>query len=211
MNDGETPRKRGRPAAFDYDKALEQAMLVFWQHGYEGASMSALMDAMQMNKASIYAAYGDKEALFQKAVERYIAGPASFIMAALQQPAAILVIRALLEGAANMLAAEQYPAGCMVIKGALAGSAAIGQVQDLLSTYRNTTEQQLRQRFEQAQSKQDLSEDVDAGALAKLVMTIHQGMTVQAVNGASAPELLTVAQMAIQMLEAGCVFTTGKK
>lgn len=210
MNDSGTPRKRGRPAAFDYDMALEQAMLVFWQHGYEGASLSTLMAAMQMNKASIYAAYGDKEALFRKVVERYTQGPASFITTALQQPAAVLVIRALLEGAAGMLAADQHPAGCLVTKGALACSAEAGPVQGLLSGYRKATEVLLTQRFERAQSERDLSAEIDAAALAKLVMTVHQGMTVQAVSGASASELLTVARMAIQMMEASYAFMAAK-
>jgi AcrR family transcriptional regulator len=207
MTESVIPKKRGRPAAFDYDTALQNAMHAFWQHGYEGTSMSTLMSVMDMNKASIYAAYGDKEALFQKSVERYVQGPASFIATALQQPTAVAAIRAFLEQAANMLTAEMHPAGCLITRGALACSAEAEKMQGFLSGYRNATEQQLKRRFERAQQEQDLPAAVDISALAKLIMTVHQGMTVQAVSGASGAELQAVVTMTLKMVETMCATT----
>lgn len=84
MTAEKTQTKRGPPAAFDDEIALRQAMYAFWEYGYEGTSMRILMALMQINKASIYAAYGSKEALFKKTVEKYLQGPASFLAETLQ-------------------------------------------------------------------------------------------------------------------------------
>ncbi|WP_029148559.1 TetR/AcrR family transcriptional regulator [Methylophilus sp. 5] len=194
------PKKRGRPVAFDYDTALQSAMHAFWQHGYEGTSMSSLMDAMQMNKASIYAAYGSKEALFQKAVLRYVQGPASFLTAALAQPTALAVIQLMLSQAAQMLTEQSHPAGCLVTQGALACSAESAEIKTLLRGYRQTLEQQLAQRFVRAIDEKDLLGSADPAVLAKWVMTVHQGMTVQATSGATQAELFNVATMATQLI-----------
>ncbi len=65
----------GRPRAFDLDHALDQALQVFWQKGYEGASLSDLTKAMGINRPSLYAAFGNKEDLFRKVLDRYTSGP----------------------------------------------------------------------------------------------------------------------------------------
>jgi AcrR family transcriptional regulator len=201
-------KKRGRPVAFDYEMALQNAMHAFWQHGYEGTSMSTLMAVMGMNKASIYAAYGSKEALFKKALERYVQGPASFLVASLAQPTALAVVQLMLSQAAQMLADQSHPVGCLVTQGALACSAESAEIKTLLGGYRQTLELQLAQRFTRAVSEQDLLPTTDPVILAKLVMTVHQGMVVQAVGGATQAELFNVAAMATQLIAQG--YTTGK-
>jgi AcrR family transcriptional regulator len=201
-------KKRGRPVAFDYEMALQNAMHAFWQHGYEGTSMSTLMAVMGMNKASIYAAYGSKEALFKKALERYVQGPASFLVASLAQPTALAVVQLMLSQAAQMLADQSHPVGCLVTQGALACSAESAEIKTLLGGYRQTLELQLAQRFTRAVSEQDLLPTTDPVILAKLVMTVHQGMVVQAVGGATQAELFNVAAMATQLVAQG--YTTGK-
>lgn len=200
MSTGNIPGKRGRPAAFDHDTALQRAMFAFWQHGYEGTSMSALMAAMQMNKASIYAAYGSKQALFQKCVACYAQGPASFLAASFAQLTALAVIQLLFTQAAHMLTEKSHPAGCLITQGALACSAESAEIKTLLRGYRQTFEQQLAQRFARAMTEKDLLPTVDPAVLAKLVMTVHQGMTVQAVSGATQAELFNVATMATQLI-----------
>lgn len=195
-----SPKKRGRPVAFDYDTALQQAMYAFWQYGYEGTSMSTLMAAMQMNKASIYAAYGSKESLFKKAVEKYVQGPASFLAESLAQPTALAVVQAMLSQAAYSLADQSHPAGCLVTQGALSCSAEAAEMNLLLKGYRQKLEQQLVQRFIRAVDEKDLLAMADPGMLAKFVMTVHQGMVVQAISGATQAELFNVAAMALQMI-----------
>ena len=73
----------GRPRAFDVDEALDQALKVFWRRGYEGTSLPDLTRAMGINRPSLYAAFGNKEALFRKALDRYNDGPAAYVREAL--------------------------------------------------------------------------------------------------------------------------------
>src|ERR1700687_5700303 len=107
----------GRPRSFDSDKALDAAMQVFWRKGYEGASLSDLTDAMGINRPSLYAAFGDKEALFRKALDRYAKGPAAYVREALNQPTAREVAQALLLGTADLLTDPQHPSGCLMVQG----------------------------------------------------------------------------------------------
>ena len=80
--------QRGRPRAFDADAALDGALKVFWEKGYDGASLPDLTRAMGINRPSLYAAFGNKESLFRKALDRYAEGPAAFVRKALEEPTA---------------------------------------------------------------------------------------------------------------------------
>ena len=71
--------ERGRPRGFDEEEVLDVAMRLFWEHGFDGTSMSELTEAMGINRRSVYAAFGNKEALFTAALERYLAGPGAFV------------------------------------------------------------------------------------------------------------------------------------
>ena len=68
----------GRPREFDVEQALDQALEVFWRNGYEGASISELTQAMGISPPSLYAAFGNKEGLFRKTLDRYIAKRTNF-------------------------------------------------------------------------------------------------------------------------------------
>ncbi|WP_345154984.1 TetR/AcrR family transcriptional regulator [Nonomuraea rubra] len=116
-----TPRTPpGRPRGFDADEALEQAMLLFWEHGYEGVSLTDLTRAMGIAKTSMYAAFGDKEDLFRKALQRYSEGPAAYVARALEEPTARQVATAFLNGSVRATTRPGCPAGCLGVQG-LAG------------------------------------------------------------------------------------------
>src|SRR5215469_12846659 len=112
-------RPRGRPRSFDVEKALDRALEVFWRKGYEGATLSDLTGAMGINRPSLYAAFGNKEALFRKALDRYIEGPAQYVAAALERRTAREVALALLEGLIQLLTDPHYPGGCLIVQCAL--------------------------------------------------------------------------------------------
>ena len=187
----------GRPRSFDSDKALDAAMQLFWRKGYEGASLSDLTDVMGINRPSLYAAFGDKEALFRKALDRYAKGPAAYLREALNQPTVREVAQALLLGAADLLTDPQHPSGCLIVQGALVcGEAADGIRQELV-TQRLAGEAAIRRRFKRAKAEGDLPADSNPADLARYVVTISQGMAVQAAGGASREDLQRVAATAM--------------
>lgn len=157
--------------------------------------MAELTHAMGMNKTSIYSAYGSKEELFQKALNRYANGPVKFVADSLNEKTAFEVVKKLLTDAAVNLTSTKQPYGCMIIQGALSCSKESQHIHDLLSSYRRNYEKLLSERLERAKTENDIPSDADSKSLAKLVATVHQGMSVQASSGASTEELLSVANM----------------
>ncbi|MGW7295943.1 TetR/AcrR family transcriptional regulator [Streptomyces xiamenensis] len=188
----------GRPRGFDADEALERAMRVFWEQGYEGASLADLTEAMGINRTSMYAAFGNKEELFRKALDRYTEGPASYVARALREPTALGVATAFLNGAVEVSTRPGCPAGCLGVQGALAAGEAGLSSRDLLADWRNAGVDHLRDRFRQAADEGDLPAGTEPGVLARYLMTVANGISVQAAGGATRDELQLVADMALR-------------
>src|SRR5712671_4486817 len=189
----------GRPRGFDADKALDRALTIFWRNGYEGASLPALTKAMGINRPSLYAAFGNKEALFRKALERYDAGPAGYTYKALKQPTAREVVEALLTGIVALLTKPQNPGGCLMVQGALACGENGKRVREELASQRAAGVAAIRRRFQRAIEEGDLPANADATGLARFVATVMHGLAVQAASGASRKELVRVKEMFLRM------------
>jgi AcrR family transcriptional regulator len=190
-------RPRGRPRAFDRDRALDAALRLFWTHGYEATPVSALTEAMGITPPQLYAAFGDKRRLFQAAVDRYQASAAALTDAALARPTAREAVAALLRGAARGLTDPTRPLGCFVVLGAVNCGPGSAEVEADLRRRRGAVEAAIRQRVERGAQAGELPPGTDAGALAKFYATVSQGMSVQARDGASAAELERAAEMAM--------------
>ena len=188
----------GRPRAFDPDVALDRAMHVFWAKGYEGASLSNLTRAMRINRPSLYAAFGNKEQLFRKVLDRYVDGPLAYFGKALAATTARDVIEQIFFGAARMASDPRLPAGCLMVQGALACGDAAGSVRKEVAGRRGASEVVLRRRLQRAKREGDLPQDADPAELARYVMTVLQGMAVQGADGATPDQLRRVAQMALR-------------
>lgn len=191
-------KKRGRPPAFNHEEALEKAMETFWRFGYEGTSMAALIEAMDMNKPSIYAAFGNKETLFNKALDKYVAGPSAFVSEAMAEPTSYQVVKMFLTKAVELLTEYSNPRGCMIVQGALSCGPEAEMIQKKLISYRVSLEENFKKRFELSKASGDLPEDTNSSALAKYVTTIHQGISVQASSGATKDELMGVVDIAME-------------
>ncbi|WP_210577615.1 TetR/AcrR family transcriptional regulator [Streptomyces sp. GESEQ-4] len=188
----------GRPRGFDADAALERAMRVFWEQGYEGASLTDLTSAMGITRTSMYAAFGNKEDLFRKALERYTEGPASYAARALREPTARQVATAFLNGSVRATTRPGGPTGCLGVQGSLAAGDPGRGARDDLIAWRNEHTSLLRDRFQQAVDEGDLPPGTDPGLLARYLMTVGNGIAVQAAGGAPRDELQHVADMALQ-------------
>ncbi len=189
---------RGRPRQFDTDKALDAALLLFWRHGYEGTSLAALTKAMRINVPSLYAAFGNKEVLFQKALNRYIQGPASYLPKALNEPTARRAVESLFRGAISMVMTRGHPDGCLLVQGALASGPNEKWVQQELSRRRAGAEALVRRRFEKAHAEGDIPAHLDPGQFARYVVTVIWGMSVQAAGGATRAQLEQIAEHAMK-------------
>jgi AcrR family transcriptional regulator len=187
----------GRPREFDPDTALETAMELFWQHGFDGVSISDLTDATGINRRSLYAAFGSKAELFGRAVQRYLDGPGGFVATALKEPSARAVAGAMLHGAADSYTDPGRPRGCLLVHGALAASEDADSVRVDLAEQRDAGVKALARRFDGAQAAGELP-GVDTLALSRWINAVCQGISVQARSGASREDLHAVADLALE-------------
>jgi AcrR family transcriptional regulator len=192
------PRKLlGRPRAFNTEKALDQAVRVFWKHGYEGTSLPELTKAMGINRPSLYAAFGNKEALFRKAVDRYTEKSGALIREALAQPTARAVVERFLK-AVILNSARGKIRGCLLVQGALTCGDSADSIRRELVLRRGAGERALRKRFERAVAEGDLPRNSDPAALAKYVATFQHGLAVQSAGGANRAELLAAVDVVLR-------------
>ncbi|MET8082263.1 TetR/AcrR family transcriptional regulator [Streptomyces sp. NPDC005303] len=187
----------GRPRGFDTDEALERAMLVFWEHGYEGASTASLTKAMGISTTSMYAAFGNKEELFRKVLKRYTEGPSAYLARALEEPTALGVATAILAGAVRTTTRPAHPQGCLGVQGALCTGDSGQEVRDLLVAWRTDGYTCVRERFQRAVGEGDLPARTDPGVLARYVTTFAYGIAVQAASGVGRDELQELADAAL--------------
>lgn len=189
---------RGRPRTFDPEKALDAALLLFWRHGYEGTTLAALTKAMGINVPSLYAAFGNKETLFKKALNRYLQNPASYLPKALEQPTARRAVEKLFRGAIDMVMNPRHPDGCMLVQGALAAGPTAASIRKELSLCRAAAEAAVRRRFERAIAEGDLPANVNPAKLARYILTVLWGLSVQAAGGVTRAQLKEVVRLALR-------------
>ncbi|MCJ2188196.1 TetR/AcrR family transcriptional regulator [Novosphingobium beihaiensis] len=185
-------KARGRPREFDPDKALASALRVFWQHGYEGASMAELTEAMGITKPSLYACFGNKEALFKKALDLYEQEKLSYVKAALEAPTAKGVAKRLLNGALDTHCGSTDPQGCLGVISMVACTSEAPSLREHVIARRVSSEMAIVERLERAKADGDLPESVDPKALAQCLTTVLQGLAVKTQAGASREDLQNV-------------------
>jgi AcrR family transcriptional regulator len=192
--------ERGRPRNFDIDLALDRAVEVFWKHGFEGASMHELTEATGLGKPSLYAAFGNKESLYLKALERYvnllIERHARLLT---DEPDGRYAVEAFLHSLAEMLTNPSLPGGCFIINGtADCGSASIPvKVEVALRKALQGSETLLRERLLRAQHDGQLSLNANHEDIAALFASLIAGLAVQAKSGASEAKLHLVIKAAM--------------
>ena len=188
----------GRPRAFDPDAALDAALSVFWERGYEGASLADLTKAMGINKPSLYSTFGDKADLFRKAVNRYMATQALLWEQAFQEPTARHSVERILTMVADSLTSGRNPRGCLLVQSALACSEESEGIKCELALKRAEGDSLLQNRFARAQADGEIASNVDIVALSRFYSTVLRGMSVEASAGATRNDLRKVIDLAMK-------------
>ncbi len=189
---------RGRPREFDVDEALDRAIEVFWRQGYNGTSLSDLTEAMGVSRPSLYAAFGNKEETFKRAVDRYAEIDMAYVTDALAESTAFDVARRFLVDNVEAVTTLGRPPGCLSIQGGLAAGPEDAEIVRFLNDRRSGGEARMTERFARAQADGDLPSDEDPAELARYLNTVSAGLAVQASAGASRAALRLVAERALR-------------
>lgn len=186
-----------RPREFDEDEVLQAALRLFWEKGYEGTSLDDLMTAMRLTKSSLYKAFGSKEALFWRVVERYQRDFLDFRHAALAEPTPRRIAERLLHGITDLHSGEVNPVGCLELNTALAGSKDAESIRQELIRGRELFRLRLRDRFEETAATAPLPPGMTSDDAASFIISLIQGLAVQAKGGASRETARRVARAAL--------------
>jgi AcrR family transcriptional regulator len=189
---------RGRPRDFDKAKALDTALKLFWQHGYEGTSVAMLAAAMGVKMPSLYAAFGNKERLFLACIERYGELAGDMYHDSFGKRTAREVARSILLGEVDLVTRCDMPNGCLMVQGALATSPQSEAIRKLMADMRAMAEGWMAERFRRAVDEGDLPPDTDPKALACYLMTLNSGLAVQAKSGVPKQQLLAAVDIAMR-------------
>ena len=190
-------RRPGRPLSFDREAALRQAMLTFWRHGYETASVADLTAAMGVSAPSLYTAFGDKRRLFLEAVRLYAGDPQALSRAFDEAPTAYDAALGMLTAAAIAYTGEDTPKGCLLASATASGSQASADVREAVSEVRRDVGRRLRRRIERDIAEGVLPAATEAADLSGLVLAVTQGLSVLARDGAPRSALLAIVRTAL--------------
>jgi AcrR family transcriptional regulator len=192
------PRPRGRPRSFDRQAALERAMEVFWQKGYDAASLHDLTAAMGINPPSLYAAFGDKENLYLEAVELYRVQRGEHIRQVLaEEPTARAAVERAMREAATELCKRDSPSGCLLTMSSNC-SGVSDCIQASLAKKRAMARDRIRERIQRGIEEGDVPASVDAGALADFITTVFVGMATLAKDGVPRKTLMASVDAAMR-------------
>jgi AcrR family transcriptional regulator len=174
-----------RPRQFDEAEVLDKALQVFWRQGYEGTSLSDLLDATGLTKSSLYAAFGGKADLFRQVVKYYDAEHLGFRQRALDETTPRQIVERLLHGTVDLHTGPNTPPGCLETGAALACSPECEPIRRELAQKRARFGRRLRQRFEAVKEAGPFPPGMSADDAALLVDLTVQGMAVEAMGGAT--------------------------
>ncbi|MBF2716906.1 TetR/AcrR family transcriptional regulator [Agrobacterium vitis] len=187
--------QRGRPRSFDRTQALDRALMAFWQNGFEATSMHNLVEAMQINSPSIYAAFGSKEALFAETIDYYREAYASELLQALNDAAdAASGIEAMFAAAIELFTRLDTPGGCFVVN-SVASNAPNGlELAQTMAQLRWQRSEQIAERLREDVRAGKLRDDTPVQELSDLYAVLLQGLAQAARDGLGKTRLMTLCE-----------------
>jgi AcrR family transcriptional regulator len=195
---------RGRPRGFDVDDALDRAIDIFWREGYDGASLTELTTAMSITATSLYAAFGSKRELFERAFTRYLAVDMAYAARALDEKRLADVFRAYLLDAVDSMTRDDRPHGCMSVQiggSRTALSPAGNEVRDFVARTRDEGLVRLAKRIEEGRDVEGFDlKGMTPASIAEYLASVSNGIAVRAADGVERAELRVVAEIALRAL-----------
>lgn len=192
----------GRPRTFDRDDALTKAMHVFWEKGYEGTTMADLTASIGMKAPSIYAAFGNKDAIFKEVVSHYLPIVVNNQLGALNNTSNIsAAVEKALDECVRLFTSKDNPHTCLIMTAAINASPEHQEHVELLKRLRKDYKETWRKRFVIAKEEGQLSVELEPKELAEYFMTLIQGMALSAKDGATRDDLVKTTKMGIQTLK----------
>jgi TetR/AcrR family transcriptional regulator, copper-responsive repressor len=195
-------RARGRPRAYDPDAALSGARDAFWRQGFSGTSLEVLSDATDMNRPSMYAAFGDKRALYLQTLDRYIADADVAIERALDRSHPLAEgLRRFYDNALSIyFASGAAPRGCYLIGTATTEANADAEVGEKLRESLRGFERAIESRLRDAKTTGELDAAADPAALAMIASSVLHSVAVRSRAGESRATLKALTDTAIQLI-----------
>ncbi len=177
---------RGRPRQFDLEQALEAAMVVFWSEGYEGASCDRLLEAMDINSGSMYSAFGDKRALYGRALDHYAETVLSGVEATINTPGSPLAsVKKFIRNAESFAKAEGCK-GCLITNTLIEFGGEDDQLAEKARTIMSRMIRMFEKRLKEAKELGELGPSADPKALAAFLVSSLQGLSVLGRSGVDA-------------------------
>ena len=198
--DEQAKRGRGRPVVFDRVKALNKAMKLFWERGYEGTSFDELISAMGISASSFYNSFGSKEALYCEATQTYLEWAGQWFFAILNDPSidTKTAFARLFEATAEEFTRGDHPLGCMISLAGTHCSPGMKNIRDMMAEHRAFSEGAMAERIRKGVADGDVAKDVDCDMLAAYYSAVARGLAVQARDGASREKLSEIARLAMR-------------
>ena len=191
---------RGRPKSFDREAALEKAMLVFWDRGFEATGVDDLAGTMGISTSSLYATFGGKEDLFLAALDYYQGERGSYTKSAMENGSTARdCFRNLFEASAIELTRTDQPRGCMLALALPTCSPEMEPLRLKMNERRGVSLRRFVERLRRAVREGEIDSSCDTSSLALFFLTTIQGMSIQARTGASREKLLTVGKLAMRV------------
>jgi AcrR family transcriptional regulator len=192
-------RARGRPKNFDRSVALQQAMMLFWERGYEGASFDDLTAAMGISASSFYNSFGSKERLYQEATEAYTVAAGKWFVGELNADTDTrTAFHRLLTAAAREFTRNDRPSGCMIALACTQVSPALTSLRDTMVAYRGAAQSAMAARIQRGIDEGDVPKDTDVEALAAFFSALSRGLADQARDGASRERLQEIVEVGMR-------------
>lgn len=194
-----TPAPKGRPRGFCAETALAAALRVFWTKGYEGASITDLTEAMGITRPSMYAAFGNKEALFRQALDLYEREKLDYMRCALDAPTARGVAERLMRGGIDNQTSDCAAKGCLGVISSIACGDESQAIREEVIARRASSRAAMVERFERARADGDFGADVVVDDLINYLFAFLQGLAVQAGAGATREQLECTVDLALRL------------